>query len=120
MDGIVIKGDPVPRRQRWHFAQSVVREIADEDPDTLDIVEQMLRDHAEAKNAEQGLKVVSDTGIEWFESPNRDPEFDETRRFLSERAWTRGEPIEFDYLFCRLSGESIAPSGTPPTEEPAP
>lgn len=107
MDGIVIAGDPVPRKRRWHLAQSVPREIADQDPDVLDVIEQMLREHAVEKNAGQGMQIVSDTGIEWFESPNREPEFNEGRRFLTERAWTRGEPIEYEFLFCRLAGESV-------------
>jgi hypothetical protein len=96
-------------RKHWHFTTVVPREIADESPITLDSIEQLLREHAIEKNTEQGLTIVSDRGIEWCESPNEVPAdyHDQIRRFTTERAWTRGEPIEWDYLFCRLAGVSI-------------
>lgn len=103
-----------PRLQRWHFSMVVTKEVAVDSPMSLDGVEQLMRDHAAEKNAELGLRILSDTGIEWFESPNQEPaDYDDTnRRFLSERAWERGEPVEYEYLFCRLAGVSV------PAEEP--
>lgn len=96
-------------RRHWHFTQVVRREVADDSPVTLDATEQLLREYAVEKNTELGLKIVSDTGIEWAESPNEVPAdyHNHTRRFMTERAWIRGEPIEWDYLFCRLAGVSI-------------
>ena len=109
MTGGVHIGSAVATRKHWHFTTVVHRQVADESPASLDGVEQLLREHAAEKSAELGLRVISDRGVEWAESPNEIPAdyHDQARRFITERPWVRGEPIEWDYLFCRLAGVSV-------------
>lgn len=94
------------QRSNWTLATAVTKECALDGLFSLDFAERNLLAQAASGLAEAGRSLLVASPPRWSESESREAAPPD-REFMCERPWVCGEPIEWSFLICRMSGLSI-------------
>lgn len=92
--------------QRWSVVRSCTAEFASDRPEYLASLERSMLREAAAQVADQGLTLLTSSGPVW-EQTSRPPDHPGEPFLTDTRPWKRGEPIEREWVVCRMRGLAV-------------